>query len=70
MKKLVYVILFGILMIGAHAQEPEKNFETGKEWAEAVKKEITQIAPEDFHKLYSSAVINGDPGFILIDNPN
>ena len=67
MMRLLYIVLFSSVILGTHAQESEKTFETGKEWAEAVKKEIKQINCEDFQKRYSSAVLDGDPDFVLID---
>lgn len=67
MKKLFIAGLFSVFVFYVAAQNSEETYESGKEWAEAVKKEITQIAAEDFYKNYSSALENGGHDFILID---
>ena len=69
MMKIVAALFFTLMVFGAMAQSEEtaETFESGKEWAEAVKKEITQISTEDFHQLYSDALQSGNPRFVLID---
>lgn len=69
MKKLFFVgiLLVYVFFANAQSDQSDERYENGKEWAEAVKKEITQVSPEDFYKTYSSALESGGHDFILID---
>lgn len=67
MKKLFIAGLFSVLIFSVHAQTEDKTYNSGKEWAEAVKEQITQIPSEAFYKLYSGALETGAHDFVLID---